>query len=149
MSERRTPSATLRLGNRVLVLLHRAGIHPGPMYLLTVPGRRTGRMHTNPVAPVTIDGTLYILEAFPGADWVQNARAARRGSLTRGRKTQQVHLIEVPVDERAAILREFPRQNGPGARVFVNNGVVASADPEDFAAAAPHCTVFRAETINE
>jgi deazaflavin-dependent oxidoreductase (nitroreductase family) len=149
MSDRKFPSAALRLGNRLLALLHRAAIRPGPMYLLTVPGRRTGRPHTNPVAPVTIDGTLYILEAFPGADWVQNARAAGRGRLTRGRRTQQVRLSEVPAGERAAILREFPRQNRPGVRVFVNNAVVASGDPESFAAAAPSCTVFRADKITE
>jgi deazaflavin-dependent oxidoreductase (nitroreductase family) len=117
------------------------------MYLLTVPGRRIARPHTTPVAPVTIDGTLYVLEAFPGADWVQNARAAGRGRLSRGRRTQQVRLSEVPVGDRAAILREFPRQNRPGVRVFVSNGVVASGDPDSFASAAPHCTVLRADTV--
>jgi deazaflavin-dependent oxidoreductase (nitroreductase family) len=119
------------------------------MYLLTVPGRRTGRPRTHPVAHVTINGALYVLEAFPGADWVKNARAAGRGRLTRGRRTRQVRLREVPVGERAAILRQFPRQNRPGVRVFIHNGVVASGDPDSFAAAAPHCTVFRADTITE
>jgi hypothetical protein len=56
---------------------------------------------------------------------------------------QRVRLTEVPEAERPAILREFPRQNRPGVRVFVKNGMVAS-DPEGFAAAAPRCHVFRA-----
>lgn len=145
MTDRRSPSATLRVGNRLLALLHRAGIRPGPMYLLTVPGRKTGRPHTNPVAPVTVDGTLYILEAFPGADWVKNARAAGHGTLTRGRKKTPVRLTEVPEPERPPILREFPRQNRLGVRIFVKNGVVASGDPDGFAAAAAHCHVFRAQ----
>jgi deazaflavin-dependent oxidoreductase (nitroreductase family) len=126
--------------------MHRAGLRPGPMRLLTVPGRKTGRPHTNPVAPVTLDSTFYLLEAFPGADWVKNARAAGHGTLTRGRTTQRVRLTEVPEAERPAILREFPRQNRPGVRVFVKNGMVTSGDPESFAAAAPRCHVFRADS---
>jgi deazaflavin-dependent oxidoreductase (nitroreductase family) len=145
MTERRLPSATLRTGNRVLALLHRLGISPGPMYLLTVAGRETGQPHTNPVAPVTIGGKLYLLQAFPGADWVKNARQAGRGTLTRGRTKTPVLLTELPVDERAAVLREFPRQNRPGVRVFVKNGVVTSGDPDAFAAAAPNCPVFLAQ----
>jgi hypothetical protein len=80
---------------------------------------------------------------------VKNARAARRGTLTRGRQQQQVTLTEIPQDQRPPILAEFPRQNRPGARVFINNGVAASADPESFAAAASHCHVFRADPHNE
>lgn len=82
MTERRFPSTVMRAGNRLLATLHRAGLHPGPMYLLTVPGRKSGRPHTNPVAPVATDGRRYLLEAFPGADWVKNARAAGHGTLT-------------------------------------------------------------------
>ena len=37
MAESGFPPRTMRAGNRLLAVLHRAGIHPGPMYLLTVP----------------------------------------------------------------------------------------------------------------
>jgi hypothetical protein len=45
MAESGFPPRTMRAGNRLLAVLHRAGIHPGPMYLLTVPlpARRMGR----------------------------------------------------------------------------------------------------------
>lgn len=71
MANRRYLTATMRTGARLLTTLHRAGIPQGPICLLTVPGRMTGQPHTNPVAPVTIDGILYLLEAFPGSDWVK------------------------------------------------------------------------------
>src|SRR4051812_41963592 len=64
-------------------------------------------------------------------------------SFIRGRSTWQVLLTEVPESERPQTLREFPRQNQPGVRIFVSNGVVASGDPDSFAAAAPCCRVFR------
>jgi hypothetical protein len=41
-------------------------------------------------------------------------------------------------------LRKFRRQNRPGVRIFVNNSVVASGDPDGFAAAARRCYAFPA-----
>lgn len=133
-----------RVRNRIVVLLHRAGLPTGPVQLLTVPGRSSGLPRTTPVAPLVVDGTHYIVEAYPHSDWVRNARAAGHGVLTRGRRRRAVDLVELPEAQRGAILREFPRQNRRGAAAFVRNGLVASDSPESFAAAAPRCPVFRA-----
>ena len=65
-----------RLRNRLIILLHRIGLPVGPTQLLTVAGRITGRLRTTPVAPVIVDGVPYIVQAYPGSDWVKNARAA-------------------------------------------------------------------------
>ncbi|MFI7065307.1 deazaflavin-dependent nitroreductase [Kribbella sp. NPDC050124] len=130
--------------DRLIVLLHRAGLAVGPTQLLTVVGRISGRPHTTPIAPVTVDGVPYIVQAYPDANWVKNARAAGHGVLTRGLHRCRVELIEVPKDQRGPILREFPLQNPRGARAFVRNGLVRSASPDSFAAAAPRCTIFRA-----
>ncbi|WP_275106989.1 nitroreductase family deazaflavin-dependent oxidoreductase [Nocardia arthritidis] len=132
-----------RIRNRVVVLFHRIGLPFGPMRLLTVPGRKTGRPYTTPVAPVLIDGTHYLVQAYPNADWVKNVRAAGYGTLTRGRQIEWVNLVEVPQAERGPILREFPVQNPRGVGAFVRNGLVASESPEGFAAAAPRCPMFR------
>jgi hypothetical protein len=56
-----------------------------------------------------------------------------------------VTLVELPPDERVPILREFPRRVPHGVQFFVQGGIVESADPEAFAAAAPRCPVFRVE----
>lgn len=133
-----------RLRNRVVVLLQRAGLPLGPMQLLTVPGRTTGIPRTTPVAPVTIHGATYICQAYPHADWVKNARAAGRGTLTRGRTAREVDLVEVPAAERGIVLREFPGQNPRGVGAFLRNGLVAGPTADDFAAAAPAVPVFRA-----
>ncbi|MEU7876012.1 nitroreductase family deazaflavin-dependent oxidoreductase [Dactylosporangium sp. NPDC049140] len=134
-----------RIRNRVIVVLNRAGLPTGPIYLLTVAGRRTGVARTTPVAPIVVDGIRYLVQAYPGADWVKNARAAGRGLLRRGRHTEAVHLTEVPPEQRGALLRHFPAQNPRGVGAFVRNGLVASPAPDDFAAAADRCPMFRAE----
>jgi deazaflavin-dependent oxidoreductase (nitroreductase family) len=113
------------------------------MQLLTVPGRTSGQPRVTPVAPVLIDGTRYLVQAYPDSDWVKNARAAGHGTLTRGRRVQAVDLVEVPEAERGPILGEFPGQNPRGAGAFVRNGIVESESPESFAAAASRCPLFR------
>ncbi|MGP2442619.1 nitroreductase/quinone reductase family protein [Streptomyces sp. JW3] len=142
-STRPKVSAFQKFGNKMMELFHSMGMPVGPMHLLRVRGRRSGREFTNPVAPVKIDGTMYILQAFPQSDWVKNVRAAGAGTLVRGRKAVPVKLVEVPVAERAPIARQFPTQVPMGAGIFVKNGVVADKSPESFERAAPEIPVFR------
>ena len=51
-------------------------------------------------------------------------------------------LIELPVEERAPILREFPVQV-PGGLPMFERLLDLPSDPEAFAQAAPRCPVFR------
>ena len=127
----------LKPSNRVVIVLNRLGLAIGTQHVLSVPGRRTGKLHSTPVSLVTVDGERYIC-SFPWTDWVKNARAAGWGMLSRGRKTERVQLVELPVTERAPVLREFPRQVPHGVRFFR-----LPPDPDAFAAAAPRLTVFR------
>ena len=76
MTIRRTVSHRQRIRNRLVILLNRAGLPVGPMHLLTVPGRKSGLPRTTPVAPVTVNGGCYLIQAYPNSDWVKNARAA-------------------------------------------------------------------------
>ncbi|MFU8850850.1 nitroreductase family deazaflavin-dependent oxidoreductase [Micromonospora sp. SL1-18] len=130
--------------NRVVIFLHRAGLPVGPMQLLTVTGRKSGLPRTTPVAPVVVDGARYLVQAYPNSDWVKNARMAGHGVLARGRRRQEVDLVEVPEGDRARILREFPGQNPRGVGAFVRNGLVGTPSPDGFAAAAHRCPVFQA-----
>jgi deazaflavin-dependent oxidoreductase (nitroreductase family) len=146
VSERLELPRWLKPANRVIVTLQRRGLAIGTMRLLSVPGRKSGMLRTTPVSPLTVDGKRYIV-GFQGADWVENARAAGWGILARGRKEERVTLVELPSEERAPILREFPRKVPHGVQFFVRAGIVESPDPEAFAAAAPRCTVFRVEGV--
>jgi hypothetical protein len=95
-----------------------------------VPGRRSGRLRTTPVSPLSVDGRRYIVAGLEGADWVENARAAGWGVLARGREEERVGLVELPVGERAAVLREFPGK-GPGGVRFFRRLYGVSRDPEE------------------
>lgn len=147
MSERVKLPTWLKPANRIVVALQRLGVAIGTMRLLSVPGRKSGELRTTPVSPVTKDGERYIIGGFHGADWVKNARAAGWGILARGRKKERVFLVELPEEERAPILREFPRGVPHGVQFFVKAGVVETPDPESFAAAAPRCPVFRVVAV--
>lgn len=104
----------LKPANRLVVALQRAGLVIGPICLLSVPGRRSGRMRTTPVSPLTVGGQRYIVAVFEGARWVENAKAAGWGVISGGRKRERVDLVELPPEERVLVLREVPG-GGSGA----------------------------------
>ena len=130
--------------NRVIMALQRLGLVVGSMHVLSVPGRRSGVFRSTPVSLLTVDDQRYIVAGLENADWVLNARAAGRGVLRRGRMEEHVSLVELPVEDRGPILREFPRQIPQGVPFFTQLYGV-SADPEEFAGLANTCPVFRVE----
>lgn len=130
--------------NRVIIMLQRLGFVVGSMHVLAVPGRRSGVLRSTPVSLLTVDDHRYIVAGLDNADWVLNARAVGRGILHRGRTEEHVSLVELPVDERASILREFPRLVPQGVQFFTRLYGV-TADPESFAGLAAHCPVFRVQ----
>lgn len=137
----------LKPANRVIVLLQRMGLAFFTFHLISVRGRRTGKLRTTPVSPFTVDGRRYVL-SVGDTQWVRNARAAGEGVLSRGRRHGRVALVEVPLEEREAVVREFPLQVPRGTDFFVRLGLVAPpADAEAFAAAAPNLAVFRLDEL--
>jgi hypothetical protein len=135
----------LKPANRLIVWLQRLGISIGTIRVLAIPGRASGTLRATPVSPLTVAGRQYVVGGLgEEADWVKNARASGWGVLGRGRHRQRVTLVEVPVEERAAVLRAFPREVPHGVGFFTAvHGV--TADPEQFVALAPRCPVFRLE----
>lgn len=135
----------LKLANRLVVALNRLGLTIGTQHILSIPGRKTGQLHSTPVSVLTVDGHRYIATVGE-THWVKNARANRWGFISRGRKKERVALVELPVEARGEILREFPRQVRAGVQFFTMTLGMAN-DPEAFAAAAPQCPVFRVDPL--
>lgn len=131
--------------NAVMKVLQRVGIAFFSFHLISVPGRRSGRLRTTPVSPFTVDGHRYIL-SFGQTEWVKNARQAKWGILSRGRRRTRVALVEVGAPESGRIAREFPHLIPAGVQFFVMLGLVAPpAGPEQFEAAAERLVLFRIE----
>jgi hypothetical protein len=138
----------LKPANRLVVALQRLGMRTGTIHALTVRGRWSGKPRSTPVSALTVGGTRYIVGETTDMDWAQNARAAAWGVLAYGRRRERATLVELPVEERAAILREFPRLV-PGVVSFFRWLYGLPDDPaalfDAFAGLATRATVFRVE----
>ena len=119
----------------------------GTWYILSIAGRKTGKVRSTPVSVLHVNGQRYVVTGFE-TQWVKNARKEGRGMLARGRKQEQVVLVELPVVERPPILREFPRQVPHGVPFF-EKLLNIPGDPEALAEAAPRCPVFRLDSLSQ
>jgi hypothetical protein len=142
MTEHRRPPRWLKLANRLNIAMLGRGIGPATQRILTIAGRSTGLPRRTPIATVQLGRSTYIVAGYPSSDWVKNARAGGPATLSRGATSTPVTLIELPVAERAPILREFLRSIR-GGRSFLTVG--ASATDAELAAAAAEHPVFRVD----
>ena len=137
---RRWLSPPRRLLNLVVTPAVRLGLGPANTFLLTVPGRKTGRLYTTPVTLVDYAGERWLVAPFGEREWVKNARACGRVGLTRGRRRITVDAIELPAVERAGILKAYVEAVPFVAKFFD----AADGAPEAaYAAEASRHPVFR------
>ncbi len=118
----------------------------GPL-VLTVIGRTSGKPRSTPITPMYVDGKRYVVGGFPGADWVRNARANPNAVLTQGRRSEQVRMVEMTVEEARPLLYLFPDKVPTGVSFMKNAGLVTEGRPEEFEALAGRCAVFRFDTV--
>src|SRR5207244_4644754 len=105
-----------RLPDDILALNTRLRADPaltenmGPVHVLTVVGRRSGKAQTTPVSPVTYDGHRWLVAGWADADWVKNLRAsgrARRAAIAR---------VRAGAGRRPLRLRPGPRRSARDVR---------------------------------
>jgi deazaflavin-dependent oxidoreductase (nitroreductase family) len=129
--------------NKFMMAVQKLGIPTGPAMVLTVPGRKTGKPRSTPMTPFEHDGGLYVVAGYPGADWASNARAAGAGTLSRGRKSRPIRIIELSTAEAGPVLRSFAQKVPVGVGFAKRAGLVREGTPDEFAALAGQLTVFR------
>ncbi len=148
--ERVRPPRWLKPMNKVLMLMLRLGLPISrvekPM-VLTVPGRKTGKPRSTPVTPMDVDGKRYVVNGYPGADWVNNVRAAGEVTLAQGRRTERVRMVELPPDEARPVLRAFPAAVPAGADLMKRVGLLTDGTPDEAEGLAGRCPVFRIDPI--
>jgi deazaflavin-dependent oxidoreductase (nitroreductase family) len=130
---RRMVNAMIRTGLAV-------GVAPPRTYLLTVPGRTTGRRYSTPVTLVEDGRMRWLVAPYGEVAWVRNARAAGRVTLSRGRRAETVPLRAVPRDEAARVLKRYATEV-PITRPYFDARHDAPVDA--FAAEADRHPVFR------
>ncbi len=126
--------------NALVRPLARLGLAGRRTHLLTVPGRRTGRLWTTPVSLVEHGGARWLVAPYGERNWVRNARAAGWVELRRGRRRERCRVEEVAPPEAAPVLRRYYALN-PVTRPFFD--VTLASSDEEWLAEAPRHPVFR------
>jgi len=108
-----------------------------------VTGRSSGRSLAFPIVLADINDTWYAVSMLgANANWVRNVRVAGGAATIRHGQSWDVHLAEVPVPQRAPILKRY-LDVAPGARPHVP--VDRSEPVEAFVPIAADFPVFRVE----
>ena len=135
------PNWVARLQNNFWAVVHSLGVAPGVLATLEVVGRKSGRMISLPVAIATVDDQRYLVSMLGNeAQWVRNVRAAEGKAFIRSGKRTEVLLEEVPVEQRAPILKAYLKL-APGARPHIP--VDKDAPLSEFEAVAAAYPAFR------
>jgi hypothetical protein len=136
---------TARRFARFWAMVQGLGLLPRRWVTLEVPGRTSGRTTRFPLGMADIDGQWFLVSMLGDrCNWVLNARAAGgRVVVHRGRR-RQCQLVEVPVDERPAIIKRYV-EKVPGGRPHIP--VDRHASVEQFVAIAAQHPVFRVDRI--
>lgn len=139
------PNGFARVQNRMSAIAFAAGIWPKRVATLEVRGRRSGRVISFPVVIADYEGERYLVAMLgEQTNWVRNLRAAEgRAVLLHGRR-EDLHLEEVSIHDRPAILRRYLAL-APGARPHI--AVDRFSALEEFDRIAPHIPVFRITTV--
>jgi deazaflavin-dependent oxidoreductase (nitroreductase family) len=88
----------LRIGVPITIL--------GPMMLLTVRGRKTGKPRTIPVDLHEHDGRRFLIATHGEGNWVYNLRATGEGILSLGRNSQVFTALELPPEAGGHVIKE-------------------------------------------
>jgi len=135
------PTRLGRLVNRAWARLSGLCLTPRVLLALQVKGRRTGRLRTNVLVIARHDGQRYLVSMLgEGSEWVRNVRAAGGEAFVKRGRSRPVKLTEVPVSERAPILKTYCHVATSGRHHFP---VPRNAPVSDFDAVAERYPVFR------
>ncbi len=115
MAKRYRVSAFVRINNAMTSSLLRLGVNLGSFVLLTVRGRKSGKPIETPIAIFVQEGKRYLIAPYGVVNWVRNLRAAGgEATITRSRRTEKIHAIELEPVAAAPIFREAVRSGPPG-----------------------------------
>ena len=128
-----------RMSNSILTTLIHLGVKLQGTYLLSIPGRKTGKIHTIPIRLIQKGGQRWLVAPYGEVNWVLNARAAGQVTLSPGRTSETVTIVELDPKESAPVLKEYLTQV-PYVKPYFD--VTPESSLEAFAAEAPRHPVF-------
>lgn len=133
----------LRVMNAIgTALALRLGVGPRTAHAIAVRGRRSGKPYFTMPHVMDAPGGRYIVSAFGETATMKNLRAAGRTTLMRGRRREDVLLLDVPEADRVPLLRAYLKINPRVSEYF---GATADSSDDALAQAARQHTAFRLE----
>lgn len=123
-----------------------AGLGARYRYILTVPGRKTGRLLSTPIDAIEHGGSRWLVAGYGPANWVQNARAAGEVTLSRGDQAKRFEVEEVEPNEAVPVLRQYMREIRVTRRYF---DATPDSSDEAIAAELPRHPVLRLRTLHQ
>jgi deazaflavin-dependent oxidoreductase (nitroreductase family) len=93
--------------NALVRPLARLGLTGPRTHLLTVPGRRSGKLWSTPVSIVEDGDERWLVAPYGERNWVKNARAAGWVELQRGRRRERLSVEELGPEESVPVLRRY------------------------------------------
>jgi deazaflavin-dependent oxidoreductase (nitroreductase family) len=113
----------------------------GRTVTLEVRGRVSGQPRSNAVTWVEQDGQRYLVSMLgERAEWVKNVRAEEGQAVIRHGRREKVILEEVPVEQRASILKAYLKRTALSTRPHL--GLDTEAPLAEFKRIAPRHPVF-------
>jgi deazaflavin-dependent oxidoreductase (nitroreductase family) len=88
----------------------------GAFPILSVRGRRTGKVYKTPVNVVERDGARYVVSPRGETGWSRNLRVVGECSLKVKGEERRYRATEVPVSERSPIIAEYLEHYGNQTR---------------------------------
>jgi len=126
--------------NVIVRPLARMGLAGRRTHLLTVAGRKTGRLYTTPVSLGWLEGDRFLVAPYGERSWVKNARAAGWVELRRGSRRERLAVEEATPEKAVPVLRDYYRWAWLTRQFFE---VTLDSPDEAWLAEAPRHPVFR------
>jgi deazaflavin-dependent oxidoreductase (nitroreductase family) len=95
--------------NALVRPLARLGLTGPRTYLLTVPGRSSGKLWSTPVSIIRMGGERWLVAPYGERNWVKNTRGAGWVELRRGRRRERLAVRELEPEAAVPVLQEYYR----------------------------------------
>lgn len=104
------PNWIARAMNKMGAAIAPMGVTSNIMVTLETTGRTSGRTITQPMVVAVVDMQRYLVSMLgENVNWVKNVRAAGGKAAFRSGSREEILLEEVPIDQRAPILKAYLR----------------------------------------
>ena len=134
------PSAIERVFNRCFGFLVGLGLGLKHNYLLQVRGRKSGKLYSNPIDLLEIDGRRFLVAPRGLTQWVRNAEAAGEVTLKKGGFQQSFRLRAIPDCDKPQYLKAYLDSFKTTVQRYFP--VPAGSDAQAFTSVAANYPVF-------